>query len=478
MVQSTSASRRVSFRRLRDRGRRVVLPAFLLVVMILPARGGPDGPAASPLPTDLAGALSAGGTESLNLTRAIQLALANNLATRTAEEQRNEAAARAREALAALLPIVGAGVSQASSTANLAALGFQKGSLPGLDSTFIGPYDTFDARIYLVQSIFNFGSIRRYQAGKTGVELAALSEKLAREQVAAAAALAYIAACKTELAVTAVQADLDLAHRLLELARTEHDAGVATGLDVTRAQTRLSQEEVRLAQARTAATDARLRLLRVTGLPLGGRPVLADPLRADRPEAPAVEASVTAALQDRCEVKIAETQVRQAEQLRGAAKGDLLPSVDFAGNYGASGVQPNDNDLPTRSVALRLNIPVFNGGANWARLAEADSRLRQARLQRDDVKAQVEQDVRQAVDLLATSNEQVLAANQSLVLAQLELAQAQDRFAAGVSDNIEVLSAQTALENARLAQVLVLAQLNTARVNLAAALGRAETFSW
>lgn len=455
------------------------MPAILLAALSLPVRGAPgDPPATAPPPADPVGAATAGDAESLSLARTIQLALANNLATRTAAEQQNEAAARAREALAPLLPNVGAVAYQASTTANLAAIGFRKDFIPGMDSTFIGPYDTFDARFYLVQSIFNLGSIRRYQAGRTGVELAALSDRLAREQIAAAAALAYIIACRSELAVTAVQADLDLARRLLELARTEHDAGVATGLDVTRAQTRVSQEEVRLAQARTSATDARLQLLRVTGLPLASRPVLADPLRAERPEPPPVEPSVATALQDRCEVRIAESQVRLAAQLRGAAKGDLLPSLDVAGDYGASGVHIDENDLPTRFIALRLNIPVFNGGANWARLAEADSRLRQARLQRDDVKAQVEQDVRQAVDLLATSNDQVLAADQSLALAKLELAQAQDRFAAGVSDNIEVLSAQTALENARLAQVLVLAQLNTARVNLAAALGRAESFAW
>jgi outer membrane protein len=58
------------------------------------------------------------------------------------------------------------------------------------------------------------------------------------------------------------------------------------------------------------------------------------------------------------------------------------------------------------------------------------------------------------------------------------LEQSRDRFSAGVGDNIEVLNAQTALENARNAQVSALTAYNTARINLAAALGRAETFRW
>jgi outer membrane protein len=448
-----------------------------------PARGTPtaDGSAPPvPLPALAAPVAPPSGAtaDSLSLTQAIQLALDQNVATRTAAEQRTEAQARLREALAPLLPNVSAAASQASTTTNLAAIGFQKGFIPGMTSTFLGPYDTFDARLYLVQSVFNFGSIRRYQAGKAGAELADLADRLAREQVAAGTALAYITARREEMAVGAAQADLDLARRLLELARSQHDAGVATGLDVTRAQTRVAQEEVRLAQVRNADTKARLQLLRLTGLALNSRPVLTDPLRPSTAPPPPVDEAVNQALQGRYEVRIAAVEVKQADLLRGAAKGDLLPSVDVVGNYGASGVHIDENDLPTRSIALRLNIPVFDGGASWARVAAADSRLRQAKLQLEDIRAQVEEDIRLAVDLLATSTEQVHSADQSLGLAGQELTQAQDRFAAGVSDNIEVLSAQTALENARLAQVLALAQLNAARVNLATALGQAESFSW
>jgi outer membrane protein len=63
-------------------------------------------------------------------------------------------------------------------------------------------------------------------------------------------------------------------------------------------------------------------------------------------------------------------------------------------------------------------------------------------------------------------------------LAERELEMSRDRFRAGVADNLEVITAQVSLANARLAQVTALAQHNAARLNLAAALGRAETFRW
>ena len=94
------------------------------------------------------------------------------------------------------------------------------------------------------------------------------------------------------------------------------------------------------------------------------------------------------------------------------------------------------------------------------------------------VRGQVEEDVRLAFSALRTTAEQVTAAQQSVVLAQRELEMARDRFRAGVGDNVEVVAAQSALSNARSAEVSALAQYNAARLNLAAALGRAEAFRW
>jgi outer membrane protein TolC len=70
----------------------------------------------------------------------------------------------------------------------------------------------------------------------------------------------------------------------------------------------------------------------------------------------------------------------------------------------------------------------------------------------------------------------VRAAEQAASLATRELQLAQDRFKNGVADNIEVVNAQTALENARLMVVSSLAQFNIARLNLASALGHVEDF--
>ena len=116
---------------------------------------------------------------------------------------------------------------------------------------FVGPFNHFDARFTLVQNVFSLAAVRRYQSAGLGVALARAGERLAVEQVTTAAAMAYVMALCGEQGVSAAQANVELAERLLELARNQKTAGLAAGLDVVRAETRLANQRVALAQART-----------------------------------------------------------------------------------------------------------------------------------------------------------------------------------------------------------------------------------
>jgi hypothetical protein len=88
-----------------------------------------------------------GRPATLSFEQAIQLAIENNLATLLARERRNEARGVKQQSLAALLPNVSGVAYQASLTENLAALGFRPGLIPGFNSTFVGPFRNFDARV-------------------------------------------------------------------------------------------------------------------------------------------------------------------------------------------------------------------------------------------------------------------------------------------------------------------------------------------
>jgi outer membrane protein TolC len=269
-----------------------------------------------------------------------------------------------------------------------------------------------------------------------------------------------------------------LAQALLKLAQDQRNAGVATGVDVIRAQTRLAEQQVGLAQAQTDSEQARLNLQRLIGLPLGGPLTLTDQLRFVDDPLPSVDTAVAQAAQDRREIQVAEEENRVSQLEVQSARAEHLPSLEVLGDYGPSGITPGSFDLPTRRVAVQLNVPIFNGGLTQGRVTAAASRQRQTELSLANIRGQVEEDVRLALTTLRTAAVQVRAADESVTLAQRELEMARDRFRAGVADNLEVITAQTSLANARVSQVTALAQHNAARLNLAAALGRAETFRW
>ena len=262
----------------------------------------------------------------------------------------------------------------------------------------------------------------------------------------------------------------------MELARKQRDAGVATGIDVVRAGTRCSQERLRLLEAETAAARSRLDLQRVVGLPQDGTLTLTEPLRFVEDPLPTPATLVSAAIAARPEIRIAEETLRQREQNRKARAADQYPSLQAYGDYGDSGATPFKYDRPTRTYGVRLNVPIYDGGLTRARIDQAAVQLRQAELELGNTRGQIEEEVRLALISLRTAAEQVRAGDEQFNLAARELDLAKMRFLAGVADNTEIVSAQDALANARALQVQALAQHIAARLNLAAAAGKAENF--
>ena len=451
-------------------GPRSLLVAIAIILVSAASLSAQEIPGAAKIAT--------GQPATLSYEQAVKLAIDNNLATLRAHERRNEARGQQEQARAPLLPNISGVAFQANLTENLVALGFQPGTFPGFNTTFLGPFKNFDARLFLSQRVFDLSAIRNYQAGKAGVRVAELQEALAREQVSSRTGLLYLEALRADRAVVAAQANVELARALLQLAQDQRNAGVATGVDVTRAQTRLAEQQVGLAQAQTDSEQARLNLQRLIGLPLGSPLTLTDQLRFVEDPLPSVDTAVAQAAHDRREIQVAEEENRASQLELQSARAEHLPSLEVLSDYGSSGITPGSFALPTRRVAVQLNVPIFNGGLTQGRVTAAASRERQTELSLADVRGQVEEDVRLSLTTLRTAAVQVRAADESVTLAQRELEMARDRFRAGVADNLEVITAQVSLANARVAQVNALAQHNAARLNLAAALGRAETFRW
>jgi len=162
-----------------------------------------------------------------------------------------------------------------------------------------------------------------------------------------------------------------------------------------------------------------------------------------------------------------------AEFQHSAAVAGYYPSLAVAGDYGEIGAVPGDV-LPTYHLIGTLNIPIFEGGRVHADTLKAEAALRQAQAELADVRGRIDQDVRNALLDLKSASDQVEVAQSTVNLAEQTLAQAQDRFAAGVTDNLEVVQAQESVASAHEDLITSLYQHNLAKVSFARAIGRAE----
>ena len=159
---------------------------WTLALLATPLAWAADAPPAQPIP--------------ISLKRAIEIATSpeGNAAIQIAGEALKQAHDRSLESRAALLPDFEGQVYGQSRTENLAALGLHiVVPIPGFSiPNFVGPFTTFDARASVTQSVFDFSSIKRYQASKLGVDAAKSDTQATAEQIAAQTARAYVAALK------------------------------------------------------------------------------------------------------------------------------------------------------------------------------------------------------------------------------------------------------------------------------------------
>jgi outer membrane protein TolC len=217
----------------------------------------------------------------------------------------------------------------------------------------------------------------------------------------------------------------------------------------------------------------RIALARVIGLPIQQKFKLVNRV----PYAPvpdiAINGAYELALATRSDYKAAQAQLRAAELRRSAAWKGYLPSVGVSGTYGVLGFTP-DSMAPNYSAAATLNIPIFQGGKVQADIKETDAILKERQAQAENLKARIEQEVEVSILDLKAATQQVEVARTGLDLAQQVVAQSQDRFAAGVTNNVEVIQAQQQLASANDQFIASLFGHNIAKVLLARSIGNAE----
>jgi outer membrane protein TolC len=232
----------------------------------------------------------------------------------------------------------------------------------------------------------------------------------------------------------------------------------------------LANDRQQLIVAENGVERSHLELLKVIGLKLDRSVELTGALSYVPVENVDPAQALATARENRAELKAQQDREKSAKLSFSGVKFERLPSVAAFGDYGSSGSTINDS-VPTRTYGASLKIPIFDGGRRDARRAESASEYRQEQIRTQDLRDQIELDVRLALQSLRSADAEVKAAEDGLKLSENELAQAQRRYKAGVSNSVEVTDAQTRLQRARDNRINALYNYNVARIDLGTATG-------
>jgi outer membrane protein TolC len=412
---------------------------------------------------------------------AIDRGLRNNLGLLLAGDQAETAKGRRWTELAELLPNISARVQENVQTESLAALGFSKlapffappGSTPAKLPAVTPAFNYFDARVSMTQSVFNFRNLEKERAALENLKAAQLSYKDAREMVVLAVGNAYLQVIAAAARVETSEAQVKSAQALFDKATDQQKAGLTPAIDALRSQVELQTRKQQFIAARNELAKLNLSVARVIGLPPGQPFLLAEkaPYQALTPLP--LESYLQHAYASRSDYQAAVAQVRSAELLKRGAAAGRYPTVDINANVGDIGVTPGQLS-GTWQVNGGVNIPIFAGNRVHADVLEADAQLKTSRAQLGDLRGRIDYEVRSALLDLSAASEQVDVARSSVSLAEQALTQSQDRFTAGVADNLEVVQAQEALAAANESFIESLYAHNLAKVELAYSIGDAE----
>jgi outer membrane protein TolC len=409
------------------------------------------------------------GVLPLSLDDSIQRGLKHNLGyVLSGVNTTNVNGSRLQE-LQALLPTVDASLKESVQQVNLAAEGLR---IPGFP-TIIGPFGYTDLRATLNWSLVNVASLQNYLAAKHNFQSAKLSVDDARDLVVLTVGNAYLLVIADKSRIESAQAQVDTSKVSLDQAVQNHQAGTAPLLDELRARVDYQTQQQTLITAQNQFEKDKIALARVIGLPLEQQFELSDQAPYAALDNVDPDTAVQQAIDARSDLKALHEQVKSAEKARSAATAERYPTISFAGDYGDIGTNFG-NSHGTGTATGTLSVPVFEEGKLGGDARQAQAQLETKRAEFSDIHGQISADVRDSILDIRSAAKQVEVSRSNVQLANEALSEAQQRYAAGVSDNLAVSQAQQSVAQANDQYVSSLYQHNIAKLSLARALGVAE----
>ena len=311
---------------------------------------------------------------------------------------------------------------------------------PGVPKV-VGPLAYFDLRATLSQAVVDMTALNNLKVSRENIAAQQQSIQNARDIIVLAVGGAYLQTIAAKAKLVSAKAQIETASALLKQTQQSKASGVATQIDVNRGEVQLLVQQQRLATLENDFSRQKINLARLTGLPPNENYDISD----DVPYSPAppltVDDAVKQSMETRSDLKVAQTQIRAAERAKTAAKDERLPTLSIVGDYGTLGPRFNEA-RSTFTFGASLKVPIWAGGRASGDIMQADAALDQRRAEADDLRGQIESEIRNSYLDLQAAASQIELAKQNQQLARDTLRLTREKFDLGVATTVEVTQAE------------------------------------
>lgn len=376
-------------------------------------------------------------------------------------ENVNAADAFAQEARSQLLPQVSGNIEQQRTQMYFSEIN------PPLDTLA----DQFNGQIIGSLAIVDLKIMGGYESAKKAACVAHYNYKVQLQDSYRAVARAYFAHMRNLKRMEVIDQNIVRDKAFMDLAVSQKDAGLATRIDVTRADAQVALDEKERYQQETIVLQSELNLKKLLDLPMC-EPLVITEIYEDNPAKPKFYAdSWCESLWNRPDVQRAEETVEKNKADERAARWEHLPSLTMQGNIGKAGPGPRNADFKTWEVAAVVEVPIFEGYRIVQKVRETRAKVRGSQYDLENLRNQVFQDYEVAKKDYQSRYDQIQKAIKRLRLSFEEVDLAKNRFKEGLADNIELIDAQTRLARSQDDFVETIFQYQLADVEMAYNLG-------
>ncbi len=300
-------------------------------------------------------------------------------------------------------------------------------------------------------------------------------QTLAEQQLTVDVAAAYYRVVSQQVFVDVAKQSLLRARSLRDASEAKLDAGLVSQLDVLRAQQLVAQAETQLFDAQSAIEDARDRLAFLMGRDDGASLSVAPVIPRPATDPIDVDLATKTALANRADLKTREAASVDAESRVRFSRNQLLPQVDVNLALTRRGTSPTlGGSFGLDGYQFATFFTIARPMDRTAQQVEFQSALIDRERRRRDVttlERQIADDVKQAIRERNRLVRNVTSAETSVELGRKEVEVAQMRYSTGLSNNLDVVTAEGNLLAAESRRIQAVADSAVAELRLRALLG-------